>query len=56
MPHEKEAIIRESHLGTAGGHFTGKPTARKFQLQDYGGVLCIKTLRNFVDAVISARG
>ena len=24
MPHKKEAIIREAHSGTAGGHFTGK--------------------------------
>ena len=23
MPHEKEAIIREAHSGTAGDHFTG---------------------------------
>ena len=23
MPHEKEAIIREAHSGTAGGHFAG---------------------------------
>ena len=29
MPHEKDAIIREAHSGTAGGHFTGKPTAQK---------------------------
>ena len=29
MPHEKEAIIREAHSGTAGGHFTGKLTAQK---------------------------
>jgi len=29
MPHEKEAIIREAHPGTAGGHFAGKPTAQK---------------------------
>ena len=29
MPHEKEAIIREAHSGTVGGHFTGKPTAQK---------------------------
>ena len=29
MPHEKEAIIREAHSGTAGGHFAGKPTAQK---------------------------
>ena len=29
MPHEKEAIIREAHSGTAGGHFTGKSTAQK---------------------------
>ena len=29
MPHEKETIIREAHLGTAGGHFAGKPTAQK---------------------------
>ena len=27
MSHEKEAIIREAHSGTAGGHFTGKLTA-----------------------------
>ena len=27
MPHEKEAIIREAHSGTAGGHFVGNPTA-----------------------------
>ena len=27
MPHEKEAIIREAHSGTTGGHVTGKPTA-----------------------------
>ena len=29
MPHEKEAIIREAHSGTTGGHFAGKPTAQK---------------------------
>ena len=29
MPHEKEAIIREAHSGTVGGHFAGKPTAQK---------------------------
>ena len=29
MPHEKEAIIREAHSGTAGGHFAGKSTAKK---------------------------
>ena len=29
MPHEKNAIIREAHFGTAGGHFAGKPTAQK---------------------------
>ena len=27
MLHEKEAIIREAHSGTAGGHFAGKLTA-----------------------------
>ena len=27
MPHEKEAIIREAHSGTAGVHLAGKPTA-----------------------------
>ena len=29
MPHEKDAIIREAHSGTAGGHFAGKPIAQK---------------------------
>ena len=29
MLHEKEAIIREAHLGTAGGHFAGRPTTQK---------------------------
>ena len=29
MLHEKDAIIREVHLGTVGGHFAGKPTAQK---------------------------
>ena len=29
MPHEKEAIIREAHSGTAGGHFAGNPTTQK---------------------------
>ena len=29
MPHEKDAIIREAHSGTARGHFAGKPTAQK---------------------------
>ena len=29
MPHEKEAIIKEAHSGTAGGHFAGKPTTQK---------------------------
>ena len=29
MPYEKEAIIREAHSGTVGGHFAGKPTAQK---------------------------
>ena len=29
MPHKKEAIIKEAHSGTIGGHFTGKPTAQK---------------------------
>ena len=29
MLHEKEAIIREAHLGTVGGHFVGKPTTQK---------------------------
>ena len=27
MPHEKDAILKEAHLGTAGGHFAGKSTA-----------------------------
>ena len=27
MLHEKEAIIREAHSSTVGGHFAGKPTA-----------------------------
>ena len=27
MPHEKYAIIKEAHSGTAGGHFAGKLTA-----------------------------
>ena len=29
MPHEKEAIIKEAHSKTTGGHFVGKPTAQK---------------------------
>ena len=29
MPHKKEAMLREAHSGTAGGHFTGKPTVQK---------------------------
>ena len=29
MPHEKEAIIREAHSGTVGGHFAGKLTVQK---------------------------
>ena len=29
MLHEKDAIIKEAHSGTAGGHFAGKPTAQK---------------------------
>ena len=29
MPHDKEAIIREAHSGTAGGHFTRKSTTQK---------------------------
>ena len=29
MLHEKDAIIREAHSGTAGGHFIGKPTTQK---------------------------
>ena len=29
MSHEKEAIIREAHSGTAGGHFAGKTTTQK---------------------------
>ena len=29
MPHEKEAIIKEAHSGTVGGHFAGNPTAQK---------------------------
>jgi len=29
MPHEKDAIIKEAHSGTAGGHFAGKPTTHK---------------------------
>ena len=29
MPHEKDAIIKEAHSRTAGGHFAGKPTTQK---------------------------
>ena len=29
MPHEKEAIIREAHSSTTGGHFAGKLNAQK---------------------------
>ena len=29
MPYGKQAIIREAHSYTAGGHFVGKPTAQK---------------------------
>ena len=56
MPHEKEAIIREAHSGTVGGHFTGKPTAQKILTIGLWWPTYSKTLRTFVDAAISARG
>ena len=56
MPHEKEAIIREAHFGTTGGHFAGKPTAQKILAAGLWWPTLPKYTKEFSDAAISSRG
>ena len=56
MLHDKEAIIREAHSGTAGGHFAGKSTAQKILAAGLWWPTLHKDTKSFVDAAIFARG
>ena len=56
MPHEKKAIIKEAHSGTARDHFAGKLTAQKILTAGLWWPTFIKTMRSFADVAISARG
>jgi hypothetical protein len=56
LDHERPEILWECHSGVVGGHVGGKATAQKYFKQDYGGLLCLKMLKNMPEHVMFVRG